>query len=186
MVKLANPYVNDIAVLNDFFPLSHMVWAALEKIGGKEKKPALLAAGAQHDVHLKLAGTVDGQSFEQSIHSIVSIGHAQQRASSVNPQVPELIAYILGKLNTATRNRILADIPTEFQENDHQLPDAGPVLVDEAKHLLQQLRQTKTVTARGAIRCQYTRSEAEPVFQGCPCQKLAGAKQGSSPKRKNI
>ena len=156
MVRLAKPYITDTAALNDFFPLNHVVWAALEKIGSKEKKADMLAEGAKHDVQLKLAGTVDGQAFEQSIHSIVAIGHQQQRASSVNPQVPELIAYILSKLNTATRNRILTDIPAEFLENDCQLPDAGPVLLDEAKHLLQQLRRTKSVTARASIRCEYS------------------------------
>ena len=37
MVKLANPYVNDTAALNDFFPLSHGVWAALEKSAAKKR-----------------------------------------------------------------------------------------------------------------------------------------------------
>ena len=73
-----------------------------------------------------------------------------------NPQIPELVAYILGKLNSATRNRILTDVPEDFRENNNQLPDAGPVLLDEAKHMLKKLRQTKTVTARGAIRCEHS------------------------------
>ena len=156
MVKLANPYVGGTAQLDDFFPLSSVIWAAMEKIGSKQMKSENLAEGSKHEIQLKVSGTVDGQSFEQSISSIVAIGHEQVRASSVNPQVPELLAYLLGKLNTATRNKILTDVPTDFRNNDNRLPEPCPVLLDDARQMLKTLRQTKTVTARGTVRCEYS------------------------------
>ena len=38
MVKLAKIQPTEIQSLDDFFPLSHVVWAAMEKVG---QKPAL-------------------------------------------------------------------------------------------------------------------------------------------------
>lgn len=150
MVKLANP-----------LPLAdstwgHVVWAALEKIGHKQMKPEELEQGSTHEVSLHIRGNVDGQAFEQEINSILSIGFEHQKSSSVNPQVPQLIALILSKLNRATRNRILSDIPTEFCENSNCLPETSPVLVDEVEHMLKRLRRSKTVHARGPVRCEYT------------------------------
>ena len=99
---------------------------------------------------------MDGEPFDESVNSVLSIGHRQTRSSSVNPQVPQLIAWILGKLNSATRNRILLDLPVEFVDNQNQMPEPNLVLVSEVEHMLKQLRKTKTVEARGSVRCEYS------------------------------
>jgi hypothetical protein len=156
MVKLAKLQPTNVQTLDDFFPLSHVVWAAMEKVGHKQLKPKMLAEGSRHLVALRVEGEVDGVPFRQKLTSVVTIGHEQEKTSSVNPQVPELVAYILSKLNSATRDRLLSNIPNEFVENGNQLPKPSLVLVDEAKQMLKQLRETKTVTARGPIRCNYT------------------------------
>jgi hypothetical protein len=170
MIRLANSNaqtggndVQDTASLNDFFPLSSVVFAAMEKVGAKQKKPDHLADGASHSVRMLIKGEVDGQLFEQSIVSIVSIGHRQEKSSSVNPQVAELIAYVLSKLNSATRERILADVPTDFCDNGMQLPESSKELVNSAKAMLKKLRATKTVTARGPVRCEYTLMHDTPA-----------------------
>ncbi len=150
MVKFANP--QPLTGLS----LGHVVWAALEKIGHKQMEPNELEQGSSHEVALHIRGNVDGQPFEQQVNSILSIGFEQEKASSVNPQVPQLIALILSKLNRATRNRILSDIPTEFCDNENSLPETSPVLVDEVEHMLKRLRRSKTVHARGPVRCEYT------------------------------
>ncbi len=161
--SMSDSSVQDTASLNDFFPLSSVVFAAMEKVGAKQKKPDHLADGASHSVRMLIKGEVDGQLFEQSIVSIVSIGHRQEKSSSVNPQVAELIAYMLSKLNTATRERILADVPSEFRDNGQQLPELSKELVNAAKAMLKQLRETKTVTARGPVRCEYTLMHDSPA-----------------------
>ena len=136
--------------------LRNVVWAALEKIGGKEKQPEELPQGTSHQISLQISGEIDDQPFQQTVNSIVNVGFEQIKSSSVTPQVPELIGYILSKLNRVTRNRILTDIPEEFVANDNQLPATRPVLVEEAKHLLKRLRTSKQVKACGAVRCDYT------------------------------
>jgi hypothetical protein len=65
------------------------------------------------------------------------------------------LAYILSKLNTSTRNRILNDVPQEFRQNNEQLPEVDAEMLNQAERLLNQLRQSKTVTARGNVRCEY-------------------------------
>jgi hypothetical protein len=147
MVKLANNRRCQSAVLR------HLVWAAMEKIGKKELDSNMLAEGTSHTVSMNIKGTIDEQPFCETIESLVSIGHQQQKSSSINPQVAELIAWILGKLNRATRDRILIDLPQEFADNG--MPESSPSLIDEVEHMLMQLRQMKTVMARGPIRCEY-------------------------------
>lgn len=136
-------------------PARSAVWAALEKIAGKQKNSDEIADGSRHVVNLDIAGMIDGQLFTQSVDSIVSVGHRQTRSSSVTPAVLELLAYILGKLNRATRERILADAPVEFAANDCNLPATDEGLVEQVKRVLAQLRRTRTVQARGAIKCEF-------------------------------
>jgi hypothetical protein len=134
----------------------HVVWAVLGKIGNKQLKPQELSQGSSHKVVLHVHGTVDGRHFEQSIDSVLTVGFEQKKTSSVNPQVPQLLALILSKLNTATRNRIPADIPTEFAANENVLPKPDDSLVNEVEQMLLKLRRQKTVQARGPIRCEFT------------------------------
>ncbi len=151
MVKLAQP-----TPVSETETRENIAWAALEKVAQKQKCCDRLPEGTQHSVNLRIEGEVDGQPFERQIMSLLSIGHGQTRSSSVNPQVPELIAWILGKLNRATRNRILMDVPEDFAANDNCIPESSEVLVSEVEHMLQRLRKTKTVDARGSVRCEYS------------------------------
>lgn len=147
MVKLVN---NRLCQTSD---LRHLLWAAMEKVGKKELDTEKLTDGTSHSVSMVINGTIDERPFVETIESLVSIGHQHQKTSSVNPQVAELVAWILSKLNRATRDRILTDLPQEFAENG--MPQSSKVLVDEVHQMLLQLRQQKTVTARGPIRCEY-------------------------------
>ena len=154
MVKLANTNRLNQS-LGEHFPLSHVVWAAMAKIGSKQFNPDKVAEDTRHSVDLKIEGMVNGHPFKQNVSSIVAFGKEVEKSSSINPQVPELVAYILSKLNSATKSRILDDIPQEFIDNENQLPVSDPFLVVEVKEMLKKLRQTKTVTARGPVRCEY-------------------------------
>lgn len=141
----------------------------MEKIGKKELDSDQLEEGTSHTVSMHIEGTIDEQPFTEIIESLVTIGYQQEKTSSVNPQVAKLIAWILSKLNRATRNRILSDLPQEFEERG--MPASTRALVDEVNHMLLQLRQTKTVTARGPIRCEYVRIGGEESCRGRACSK---------------
>lgn len=151
MVKLADPPAK-----LDKSSTASVVWAALEKIAAKQKLPDEIVDGSRHSVQLKIEAEVDGEPFQSQLQSMLSVGHTLSRSSSVNPQVPELIAWILSKLNRATRNRILADLPDEFAAGGNSIPVTSEVLVSEVEHMLRQLRQTKNIQTRGPIRCEYS------------------------------
>ena len=126
----------------------------MQKIGQKEVDSKKLVESSTHRANLQVHGTIDGQPISESIDSVLSIGNSQTKSSSVNPQMPQMVAWILSKLNAATRNRILDDLPLEFVELGG-MPEASKEQVNQAKDLLKELRQTKTVTAKGAVRCEY-------------------------------
>jgi len=147
MVKLANPLISTDR-------LHHVLWAAMQKIGQKEVDSKQLAESSTHRVNLQVNGTIDGQPISESIDSVLSIGKSQTKSSSVNPQIPQMVAWILSKLNAATRNRILDDLPLEFVELGG-MPETSKEQVNQAQDLLKELRQTKTVNAKGAVRCEY-------------------------------
>jgi hypothetical protein len=160
MVKLANeasnpssPPTGERSFQNNAFAM-HLLWAAMEKVGKKELKSNLLPEGTSHTVSLQIDGLVNEEPFSQTIESLVTVGYPQSKTSSINPQVAELIAWILSKLNSATRSHILRDLPEEF-ETGGGMPESSPSLVDEVNHMLRQLREFKTVNARGPIRCEY-------------------------------
>ena len=136
----------------------HLLWAAMLKIGQKEFDSKQVQESTTHSIDLQITGKINGRPISESIESVVSIGESQEKSSSVNPQMPQLVAWILSKLNTATRTRILEDLPSEFVELG-AMPESDEHLVNDTKSLLKQLRQVKTVTARGPIRCQYTVQE---------------------------
>jgi len=130
-------------------------YTALAKVGGKEANRDDLAAGATHAVRLAIAGQIDGEEFETYIAADLSVGHDSTRASSTGPKQGELIAVILGKLNTATRDKILRELPEEFAANDNQLPAVDTTAVDAVDSMLKRLRAKKTQNVRGSVSCSY-------------------------------
>jgi len=176
MIMLSKPSPSDPSPNASLPPV---LWAAIEKIGHKELNADQLTEDSSHEVRLKLSGTVDGRPFEQAIESVVEIGPRHEKSSSVNPQVGELIACILSKLNAATRARILADIPAEFMELG-KMPKSRPDLVAETKSMLKKLRSVKIVNARGPVRCQYVLAQTE-TSRGKPpesCSDRCGCGRG--------
>ena len=140
--------------LNDSFQLQDVVWAALEKIGSKKKNRDAIKEDSVHQVDLQLSGTVNGESFEQQLSSILSVGTDLQKATSAIPDLPKLIAVILGKLNRATRERLLQDIPNEFFANDEQIPACSDVIMDQTERMLRKLRREKQIQVKGPVRCE--------------------------------
>ena len=153
-------------------PVSPVLWAALGKVAGKEADRDGLEAGSRHEVSLHVSGDVDGRRIHQRIEAILSVGHDQQKATSVTPEQPKLIAAILSKLNAATRERILNDLPEEF-EAEGQLPELDKELVVAAGAMLKRLRASKQITANGPVRCEYTvestGGDRPAPAAACPC-----------------
>ncbi len=71
-----------------------------------------------------------------SIQGILAVGENTEAASSVTPQPDQLLAYILGKLNTATREKLLRELPEEFVANGNDMPASHDSLVDAVHDML--------------------------------------------------
>ncbi len=144
--------------------LANIAWKTLEKVAAKEQNRDELSDGHSHRVDLEILGTVDGKPVFQKISSVLSVGHAITKSSSVNPQIVELVGYILGKLNQATRERILADIPADFADNDNRLPETDTDRTEEARQFLKALRRCVSVKSRGPVKCEYTVEVADELL----------------------
>ncbi len=134
-----------------------LVWAALDKAAGKEKRRELLQPGAKHNVSLELSGAVDGQAIDRrQVAGVLSIGHDSTRASSSGPAAGEVLGYLLAKLNPKTREKILRTLPEEFAAGGGKLPAVDADIVAAAENLLGRLRNKVTKESRGAVNFSYT------------------------------
>ncbi len=87
-----------------------------------------------------------------SIQGVLTVGEDSVTASSVTPQTDELLAHILGKLNTATRDKLLRELPQEFAANGNEMPKADESLIDAVHDMLQKLRRKVTRPRRGSVK----------------------------------
>lgn len=150
-----------------------IAWVTLERVSVKEGSRDRLSAGATHDVDIRIAGSVDGLPFEQSIAALLTIGHDQVKATSATPDQAQLLAYLLSKLNGTTREKLLRELPEQFAEAGDRLPDVDSVLVEAAAVMLKRLRGKKSIQARGPVRCEYRLRDGHPQPPPSVTERLA-------------
>lgn len=141
----SNP-VNKVAMAN-------VVLAAAGKIIEKELRRDEIADGSSHKVELMLVARVDGQHrYSQQFEADVSVGHSSERASGQNPNVAKLLAHVLAKLNAATREAILRDLPAEFAANGGEFGAVDEAMSAAADGMLKRMRASMPKsTVRGSI-----------------------------------
>jgi hypothetical protein len=130
-------------------------WAALSKVSDKEGNRAALQAGTAHNVNLAILGEVDGERISMEFLADLTVGHDSVRASSNAPDTNHLVACILSKLNKATREKILRELPEEFASNGNALPAIGESLIDAAGDMLKRLRAKVSQPVKGSVACKY-------------------------------
>ena len=81
----------------------------------------------------------------------LTVGHDSTTSATVTPSATELLALVLGKLNTATRESILRELPDDFAAAGGKMPDLEPSLVEAAGELCKALRQKVDQPRRGAV-----------------------------------
>jgi hypothetical protein len=86
-----------------------------------------------------------------SIRGVLTVGEDTMTASSVTPQPDQLLAHILSKLNTATREKLLRELPEEFVANGNEMPATSDSLVEAAGEMLAKLRRRVTRPRRGSV-----------------------------------
>ena len=98
-----------------------------------------------------------------SIHGTLTVGEDSVAASSVTPQPDQLLAFVLAKLNTATREKLLRALPEEFVANGNQMPKADERLVEAVHEMLAKLRRTVTRPRRGSVSGQFDMKAVSPL-----------------------
>ena len=139
------------------------IFAALGKIAGDEGERDDLTDGSAHTFELSVSGQIDGSQFGQAFAGRLTVGHASERASSVGPDQDHLLAYVLGKLNTATREAIYRDTASDFAAAGGQLPACDDAAIEAAKSFRAGLRQKVSQHVRGSVRVEYAAVAAAPA-----------------------
>lgn len=163
-------------------PVSHVtsaagalpaLWASLAYVAGKEADRDALADGSVTSVDLIVSGSVGGLPIAERIRGQLTVGHSTEKSSSATPNLAHIVGAILGKLNLATREAVVRDLPAEYAAGGQCLPELSVGLAAQAESLLVALRQTKRVISRGAVKCNYAlsgiASEASPVAGKIGC-----------------
>lgn len=133
--------------------LANVVFATAGKIIEKEMVRDEIVDGSNHKVELMIAARIDGQHvFSRQYEADFSVGHTSERASGQNPNVAKLLACVLSKLNTQTREALLRDLPQEFAANGGEFPPVDESISAAADGMLKQMRAAMPKTkVRGAI-----------------------------------
>ena len=142
-----------------------VLWAATDKVAAKELDRDRLQANETHRVRLMITGEIDGRTVHRSLHGTLSVGADQKRAVSATPDQPTLVALILSKLNEATRDKILTELPDQFAKLG-TWPEVSPKLVESAEQMLRSIRSKKTVKVRGNVRFAYDSAKHSPSPAG--------------------
>jgi hypothetical protein len=87
-----------------------------------------------------------------AIRGQLVVGEDSVTASSVTPQADQLLALVLAKLNTATREKLLHELPAEFAANGNEMPATDESLVEAVREMLTKLRRRVTRPRRGSVR----------------------------------
>ncbi len=122
--------------------ISSELWAALAVVA---KKPA--AAGRDNLSPGEYA-------IDEAVHvrGTLKVGHSSMTAATVTPSADVLLGLVLAKLNTATRERILRELPAEFvAAGQPEYPEVPEEIVLAAETLTQSLRRSVTQHRRGAV-----------------------------------
>ena len=86
-----------------------------------------------------------------SLRGVLTVGEDTVTASSVTPQSDQLLALVLAKLNTATREKLLRELPQDFVDNGSEMPPTDEGLVEAVREMLTKLRRRVTRPRRGSV-----------------------------------
>jgi hypothetical protein len=127
------------------------IFAALGKVTGENFQRDDLPDGASHKVALCIIARVDGGDlYRQEFSADVNVGHGSVRASSTGAPQADVIAWILGHVNAATRESILAKLPEVFEAAGGELPVSDRD-AEAAESMLKRLRAKKSQQVRGSV-----------------------------------
>lgn len=142
--------------------LSAAVWEAIGKISEKESRRDDIPDGFSGHIELSIAAKIQNQIYRQQFEADLTVGFAQETAASHTPGGDKrLLAFVLGKLNAATREAILRDIPDDYAASK-ELPAVDDGIMTAVDGMLSKLRANAKQQKRGAVSVKH-KSAALPL-----------------------
>lgn len=137
--------------------LNAAVWAALAYVAKKELHREALDERSDTPFSVKVHGVVgdSDERWEETIRGSVLTGAPSERASSRAPDATQLIAYVLSKLNEATRRKVLLELPQDFKVAGGALPEVDSRLVKATDIMLAALRTKTRQTVQAPLSVDY-------------------------------
>lgn len=126
------------------------VLGQIGKISAKWFERDDLQDGASYEVVGTCHGTVNGHCFALPIDGTLTVGHESVSATSATPKQANIVAAILSKLNTVTREKVVQDLLSEYRETQDIV--ASEHMVEMAEMLLAGIRSQKQIVKRGDVR----------------------------------
>lgn len=138
--------------------LGNAVLLGLSKFADKFADRDELVDGQAYKLVADVSGSINDVPFSLPVEATLTVGHESVRASSTTPKTNCVIAAILGKLNAATRAKVVQDVLDEYRETQNVTAD--PHMVELVDAFLAGLRQIKQESVRGAVKI-------NPVAKDC-------------------
>jgi len=130
--------------------LEAAVFHALTKTCNKHAERDNLAAGGTYDVRGSFIGRIRDENFNIPFDMAIAVGQDEDKPHT-GPTASKIAAYLMGKLNPATRAAVLRDLPALYADEGELKVEKKDA--EDCKVLMQNLRLTKIVTARGKVTC---------------------------------
>jgi hypothetical protein len=121
--------------------LAHALAVGARKLAAESRDD--LAPGAYEvDTTVHIVGTL-------------TVGHDSETASTVTPGADVLLGLVLAKLNTATRESILRELPADFAAAGAEYPEVPEAIVEATEALTASLRRKVSQHRRGSVSGQF-------------------------------
>ena len=112
--------------------------------------------GAIHWLAPDPRAVIELDKFKAS-RSLRTVARRRVFEVSVNRAFPEVIeGWILNKLNTATRQKLLRELPEAFAAAGNRLPEVSVELQEATRLLLRRLRAKVDQQVKAPVGCKYT------------------------------
>jgi hypothetical protein len=138
---------------------------AVQKATAKHQERESLAPGS-YECDITITGTVDANPVYARFLGSLSVGTDTVANSSSGPNQAELLAVVMGKLNSATREKITRELADAFSANGNRLPEVPAAQIEAAEMLLKRLRSTISQARKGTV-----------SFKAAACSAVAAGKE---------
>ena len=130
--------------------LESLLFSALKYLGSKRIRKEHQVSGTSTPITGTITAKVDRSEVTIDFDGNLIVGESQTTAKSAAPDAAQVAAWLLDQFDEASRERILATLPKQFEELG-ALPQVPRKRLTQAEDLLTRLRGSRMTTKAGAV-----------------------------------